>query len=94
MTNDPYLALIKQQWPAIAEIYNQFAEQQPIMLLDVQSSEIHAFPFEEFVLVLQLASRRQVETQYRRAVANRQMVLFVRDTENKVFQSYTLALEE
>ena len=94
MTNDPYLELIKQQWPAIAETYNQFAEQQPIMLLDVQNTGIHAFPFEEFVLVLEAASRRQVETQYRRAAANRQMVLFVRDTEHKVFQSYTLALEE
>jgi len=94
MTNDPYLDLIKQQWPAIAETYNRFAAQQPIMLVDVQSAEIHALPFEEFVMVLAAGSRRQVEAQYRRAVANRQMVLFVRDIDNKVFQSYTLALEE
>jgi hypothetical protein len=46
------------------------------------------------VLVLEAASRRQVEAQYRRALAKRQMVLFVRDTDNKVFQSYTLALED
>jgi len=94
MANDPYLDLIKQQWPAIAETYNRFAAQQPIMLVDVQKAEIHALPFEEFVMVLEAASRHQVEAQYRRAVANRQMVLFVRDTDNKVFQSYTLALEE
>lgn len=94
MANDPYLELIKGQWPSIAETYNQFAEQQPIMLVDVQSAEIHAFPFEEFVMVLEAASRRQVEAQYRRATANRQMVLFVRDTDNKIFQSYSLALED
>lgn len=94
MATDPYLDLIKQQWPAIAETYNRFAEQQPIMLLDVQGAEIHAYPFEEFVMVLDAASRRQVEAQYRRALANRQMVLFVRDPDNKVFQSYTLALED
>lgn len=94
MATDPYLDLIQQQWPAIAETYNQYAAQQPIMLMDVQNAEIHAYPFEEFVLVLEAASRRQVETQYRRALAKRQMVLFVRDTDNKVFQSYTLALED
>mgnify|MGYP001175548265 FL=1 len=94
MATDPYLDLIQRQWPAIAETYNQFAEQQPIMLMDVQNAEIHAYPFEEFVLALEAASRRQVEAQYRRALAKRQMVLFVRDTDNKVFQSYTLALED
>jgi hypothetical protein len=94
MATDPYLDLIQRQWPAIAEAYNQFAAQQPIMLMDVQNAEIHAYPFEEFVLVLEAASRRQVEAQYRRALAKRQMVLFVRDTDNKVFQSYTLALED
>jgi hypothetical protein len=94
MATDPYLDLIQRQWPAIAEAYNQFAEQQPIMLMDVQNAEIHAYPFEEFVLALEATSRRQVEAQYRRALAKRQMVLFVRDTDNKVFQSYTLALED
>jgi hypothetical protein len=94
MPSDPYLDLVRQQWPSITDTYNQFAEQQPIMLVDVQKAEIHAYPFEEFVIVLDASSRRQVEAQYRRAIANRQMVLFVRDADNKVFQSYTLALED
>lgn len=94
MPNDSYLDLVKQQWPLIADTYNQFADQQPIMLVDVQKAEIHAFPFEEFVMVLDAPSRRHVEAQYRRAIASRQMVLFVRDTDNKIFQSYTLALED
>lgn len=91
---DPYLGVIKEQWQSIAETYNQFAEQRPIMLMDIQASIIHAYPYEEFVLLLDASSRHQVEMQYRRAVESRQMVLFVRDTDNKVFQSYTLALEE
>ena len=91
---DPYLELIKEQWPSIADTYNRYAERRPIMLVDVQESVIHAYPYEEFVLLLDAPSRRQIEMQYRRAMDNRQMVLFVRDTNNKVFQSYTLALEE
>ena len=91
---DPYLDLIKEQWPSIAETYNRYAEQRPIMLVDVQESVIHAYPVEEFIMLLDAPSRRQVEMQYHRAVENRQMVLFVRDTDNKIFQSYTLALED
>lgn len=94
MPKDPYIELIEQQWPSIAETYNRFAEQRPIMLIDVQKAEIYAYPFEEFLMVLEPVSRRQVEDQYRRAQANRQMVLFVRDVDNNVFQSYTLALED
>lgn len=40
MPDDPYLEMIKQQWPLIADAYNQYAEQQPIMLVDVQNNEI------------------------------------------------------
>lgn len=92
--HDPYLELIKEQWPSIADTYNRYAEQRPIMLVDVQESVIHAYPYEEFVMLLDAPSRQQVEVQYRRAIDSRQMVLFVRDTDNKVFQSYTLALED
>ncbi len=92
--HDPYLELIKEQWPSIADTYNRYAEQRPIMLVDVQESVIHAYPYEEFVMLLDAPSRHQVEVQYRRAIDSRQMVLFVRDTDNKVFQSYTLALED
>ncbi len=92
--HDPYLELIKEQWPSIADTYNRYAEQRPIMLVDVQESVIHAYPYEEFVMLLDAPSRRQVDVQYRRAIDSRQMVLFVRDTDNKVFQSYTLALED
>lgn len=92
--HDPYLELIKEQWSSIADTYNRYAEQRPIMLVDVQESVIHAYPYEEFVMLLDAPSRRQVEVQYRRAIDSRQMVLFVRDTDNKVFQSYTLALED
>src|SRR5690606_20730792 len=92
--HDPYLELIKEQCPSLADTYNRYAEQRPIMLVDVQESVIHAYPYEEFVMLLDAPSRHQVEVQYRRAIDGRQMVLFVRDTDNKVFQSYTLALED
>ena len=52
------------------------------------------FRIEEFRSLLDGPSQAALDDQYRRAVENRQMVLFVRDTERKIFQSYSLALEE
>ncbi|MFN8464085.1 MAG: hypothetical protein U0X20_00980 [Caldilineaceae bacterium] len=91
---DPYLGLIQEQWPNIASLYNEHADKYPVMLVDVREMEIHAFPFEEFRSLLDSPSQRALDEQYQRAVENRQMVLFVRDTERKIFQSYSLALEE
>lgn len=91
---DPYLDLIRQQWPKIAELYNQHADQYPVMLIDVREMEIHAFPYAEFSELLDAPSQASLAEQYERARANRNMVLFVRDTERKLFQSYSLALED
>lgn len=92
--SDPYVDLIQQHWPHIAALYNQHAEKRPVMLLDVQEGDIHAFPYEEFTTLLDAPSQRALEEQYGRAIANRQMVIFVRDVENRIFQSYNLALED
>ena len=92
--NDPYLEFVRRHWAEIASVYNQFAEHYPIMLVDIQVGEIHAFPYDDFVAMLAANSRATVAEQYRRAVETRCMVLFVRDTERKVFQSYTLQLED
>lgn len=91
---DPYLGLIEEQWANIASLYNEHADKYPVMLVDVRELEIHAFPFAEFRTLLDSPSQAALDEQYQRAVENRQMVLFVRDTEHKIFQSYSLALEE
>ncbi len=90
---DSYQALIAEQWPRIAALYNEHADKRPVMLIDVEETAIHAFPYQEFTALLDAASQAALAEQYQRAVANRQMVLFVRDTQHKIFQSYSLALD-
>ena len=91
---DPYLGLIEEQWPNIASLYNEHADKYPVMLLDVREMEIHAFPYDEFRSLLDAPSQTALDDQYRRAIESRQMVLFVRDAERKIFQSSSLALED
>jgi hypothetical protein len=91
---DPYLGMIEEQWPLIADLYNEHADKYPVMLVDVSDMEIHAFPYEEFRTLLDVTSQAALDEQYQRAVEKRQMVLFVRDVERKIFQSYSLALDD
>jgi hypothetical protein len=91
---DAYLGMIEVQWPLIADLYNEHADKYPVMLVDVSDMTIHAFPYEEFGALLDASSQTALEEQYRRAIENRRMVLFVRDVERKIFQSYSLALDD
>ncbi len=92
--SDPYISLISEQWTSIADLYNQFAEQYPVMLVEIGDHSIHAFPADEFRSLLDANSQAAFDEQYERALLNRQMVLFVRDIDNKIFQSYSLQLED
>jgi hypothetical protein len=91
---DLYVEFIQEHWPHIAGLYNQHADKQPVMLIDVKENDIHAFPYSEFLTLLDAPSQHALAEQYQRAIQNRQMVLFVRDVEHKIFQSYSLALED
>jgi hypothetical protein len=92
--SDPYLELIQTHWEAISRGYSEVLEQRPVMLLDVQTGELHAFPPAEFKQFLDAQSQRDFQVQYQRAVTTGQMVLFVRDVANNQFLSYTLKLED
>ncbi|MCB9139004.1 MAG: hypothetical protein H6642_11715 [Caldilineaceae bacterium] len=92
--SDIYQDLVKEQWPQIAELYNQHAAQRPVILLDVNESELFAYPFDQLAEILDESSRASFGEQYARAVATRQMVLLVRDQKNKQLLTYTLKLED
>ena len=92
--SDIYQDVIAEQWPNIAGLYNQHADKRPVILLDVNDNELFAYPFAELSEILDEDSRAGFATQYERAVANRQMVLLVRDRTNKQLLTYTLKLED
>lgn len=91
---NPYMELIQSQWEHISALYNEFADKRPVILLDVDAGELHAYPFEQIKNIFDEESRLSLAEQYRRAVATRQMVLIVRDKENKQTLTYTIKLED
>jgi hypothetical protein len=90
--DDPYLDIIDEQWEHILMWYNLFASKRPVMLYDVQEQRIYAYPYKEFKAELNPRSQAILADQYQRALANNQMVVFVRDNEKRKLVSYSLGL--
>ena len=91
---DPYWKIINEQWPNILTLYTMFADKKPIMLFDVQEQQIYAYPYKEFKAEMSQRSQIVLAEQYRRAAANNQMVVFVRDNQKEKLVSYTVNIEE
>jgi hypothetical protein len=89
-----YLDLIQGHWESILSLYMQFEDKNPVMLFDLKEHQVHAYPYQEFKDQLNRKSQRELAQQYRRALEQNYMVIFIRDEEQKQLVSYSLAIEE
>ena len=78
---------------AIVMLYRHLADKKPVMLLDIQEQRIYAYPYAEFRKELSQKSQRSLKEQYEKAVRDKQMVIFVRDNEQKRLISFSVAEE-
>ena len=92
MTNDPYLDLINENWEHILRMYRLFADKKPVMLYDLQEQRIYAYPYREFNAGMNPRSQQVLTEQYEDALAKNQMVVFVRDNEERKLISYSIPL--
>ena len=92
MTNDPYLDLINENWEHILGMYRLFADKKPIMLYDLQEQRIYAYSYREFKAEMNPRSQQVLTEQYEDALVKNQMVVFVRDNEERKLISYSIPL--
>ena len=69
--------------PNILMFYKRFEEKRPVMLLDLQSQKIYAYPYKEFKAELSERSQVMLAADYEKAIAKNQIVVFVRDNETQ-----------
>ena len=69
--------------PHILMFYKRFEAKRPIMLLDLQSEKIYAYPYQEFKAALSERSQGTLTTDYEKAIAQKKIVVFVRDNETR-----------
>ncbi len=81
--NDDLVEAAENCLPHILMFYKRFEENRPIMLLDLQSQKIYAYPYEEFKAELGEKSQVMLAADYEKAIAKNQMVVFVRDNETR-----------
>jgi hypothetical protein len=87
--NDDLVEAAQNFLPHILMFYQRFEDKRPVMLLDLQSQKIYAYPYEEFKDDLNERSQAMLKDQYERAVAEGKIVVFVRDNESRRFVSMT-----
>ena len=84
-----YYELVLQHWENIVRLYVMFEDKRPVMLYDVQDQKIYAYPCDEYKKELSPRSQKMLTKQYRQALDQDKIVVFVRDNEKKKLVSYS-----
>jgi hypothetical protein len=79
---------VREHWPAILMMYERFADKRPVMLFDLEEQLIYAYPYTEFRADLNARSQRLLKEQYESAAQQDQIVVFVRDNQEKRLVSF------
>ena len=74
----------------ILMVYRQFADKKPVILLELPSQRIYAYPYLEFKNTLSERSQKMLEKEYQEAVAENKIVVFVRDEDRRQMISFSV----
>ena len=88
--DDPYFAAVQEQWSNIRMLYRRFGRKKPIMLFDIEEQRIYAYPLDDFLAELSERSQIILEEQYKQALVDRKIVVFVRDNIKRMLVSYAV----
>ena len=88
--SDYLLDAAHERWLEIRTLYGRFEDKKPVMLFDIQQQRIYAYPYADFCKDLSEKSQRSLKTQYQKALREGEMVIFVRDNEQKRLVSFSV----
>ena len=74
----------------ILMFYRKFAKKKPIMLLELPSQEIYAYPYLDFKNTLSDRSQKMLEKEYAEAIAHNKIVVFVKDNDREKMISFSV----
>lgn len=87
------LAAADERASDILMFYRRFADKKPVMLLDLPSQRIYAYPYLDFKNTLSERSQMMLKKEYQEALANDQIVVFVKDNDRKKMISFSVDAE-
>jgi hypothetical protein len=93
--SDYLLDAALEHWPHIVGMYRLCKDRGPsIVLYDIQEQRIYVYPYQDFKAELSERSQRSLEQQYEEATRQNQIVVFVRDNDQRRLVSFSLELED
>lgn len=91
--NDDLIDAAESLLPQILMFYSLFEDNRPVMVLELPSRKIYAYPYQEFKDNLNERSRAILKDQYEQSIAEDKIVVFVREEETRRFVSMTFDKE-
>jgi hypothetical protein len=91
--NDDLVEAAESYLTEILMFYRRFEDKRPVMLLELPTLRIYAYPYREFKAELSERSQAMLEEQYERAVSEGKLVVFVRDEQSRRLVSMTFDRE-
>ena len=74
----------------IRTLFEQFKPERRIIFYDIEEGKLFAFEVEQFKKTLNEHSRNILKKQYRNAIKNNQIVVFVADSRNNTLKSFSI----
>ena len=82
-----YTEQIAEFWPTIMQAWNEFADKRPVIECDIVKRQVLAWPAQEYISSLSERTREVARRQFKRAIAAGGIMVFIRDSRNRVLQS-------
>lgn len=93
MTTD-YKKQIAEFWPTIMQAWDEHGEKHPVIECDVALRKVSALPAKEYINGLTERTRKAALRQYEKVTAESGIMVFIRDSKNRVLQSYVFTLDD
>ena len=93
-TKEDFFAVVDEHMAPLQLLYQQFADRNPVMEIILPAGRIGAYPYSEYSKTLSVRSQKMLREEYRDAKENGQMVVFVKDENEKVLKSATIPIKE
>lgn len=93
MTRD-YTDQIAECWPTIMQAWQEHSDKHPVIEYDLENKVVGAFPSKDYIDGLSQRTREATRRLFHRLAARGGMMLFIRDPDNRVLQSYTFTRDE
>jgi hypothetical protein len=83
-----YSTEIDSYWETIERAWNEHADKHPIIECNLAKRQVIAYPAKEYIGGLAARTRQETQRCYDRTLREGSMMLFIRDSENRILQSY------